>query len=359
MRSDDNVPRSILRVPDPHCQRLTTCGCNAPGIGSTNGRMCAKRRVTATFLALGASLFALPPAAADEGGVSFWLPGQFGSFAAVRGDPGWTFPLVYYHASTDAGGDRLFRRGARLTAGLDVRADLAIAAPSYVFGTPVGGAQAAIGMAGILGRAKVGTSGTLTGPSGGTLTGGQSDSLTGFGDLYPTASLKWNRDHHNFSVYTMGGVPVGDYSADRLANLGTNHWSLDAGGGYTYLDPKKGREFSAVLGFTHNCKNDDTDYKNGTSAHLDWAASQFFNEQLHMGLVGYFYNQLSGDSGSGAVLGDFKSRVSGIGAQVGYFFPVGKQKWYVNLKGYHEFDAKNRPEGWNVWVTLAIPLGAK
>ena len=28
-------------------------------------------------------------AQADEGGVSFWLPGQFASFAALPGHPGW------------------------------------------------------------------------------------------------------------------------------------------------------------------------------------------------------------------------------------------------------------------------------
>ena len=44
---------------------------------------------------------------------------------------------------------------------------------------------------------------------------------------------------------------------------------------------------------------------------------------------------------------DFTSRLSGIGPQVGYFFPVGGQKGYVNLEGCHEFDAKNRPAGWN------------
>jgi hypothetical protein len=75
--------------------------------------------------------------------------------------------------------------------------------------------------------------------------------------------------------------------------------------------------------------------------------------------VGYFYRQLTGDSGTGAVLGDFKSRVSGIGPQVGYFFPVGKEKGYLNLKGYYEFNASNRPAGWNAWLTLALPLGGK
>jgi len=30
----------------------------------------------------------------------------------------------------------------------------------------------------------------------------------------------------------------------------------------------------------------------------------------------------------------------------------------VNLKGYYEFDAQNRPGGWNTWLTLAIPFGS-
>jgi hypothetical protein len=293
---------------------------------------------------------------ADEGGVSFWLPGQFGSFAAVPGDPGWSLPLVYYHASTDAGASRSFPQGGQVRAGLDVRADLLLAVPTYVFAEPVLGGQASVSVAGLYGRAKVGVDATLTGPGGGTLTGSQSDSLVSIGDLYPAAYLRFNQGVHNTMAYVMAGVPVGSYDVDRLANLGTNHWSLDAGGGYTYLDTKSGREFSATLGFTYNFENSDTHYKNGTSGHLDWAASQFLSEQLHVGVAGYFYQQLGGDSGAGATLGDFKSRVYAAGPQLGYFFPVGGQKWYLNVKGYFEFNARNRPEGWNTWVTIAIPL---
>jgi hypothetical protein len=155
----------------------------------------------------------------------------------------------------------------------------------------------------------------------------------------------------------MIGIPVGSYKTGRLANIGINHWAVDIGGGYTYFNPETGREFSATAGFTYNFENEDTNYQNGIDAHLDWGASQFMSEQLHVGLAGYFYYQLTGDSGSGALLGDFKSRVNGIGPQVGYIFNIGDKQAYLNLKGYWEFNAKNRPEGWNTWLTLSVPLG--
>src|SRR5450759_2002898 len=41
---------------------------------------------------------------ADEGGVSFWLPGIYGSLAAVPQQPGWSLGTVYYHTTVDASG---------------------------------------------------------------------------------------------------------------------------------------------------------------------------------------------------------------------------------------------------------------
>jgi hypothetical protein len=158
-------------------------------------------------------------------------------------------------------------------------------------------------------------------------------------------------------AYTQISVPVGSYEVGRLANLGANHWSLDSGGGYTYLDQKKGHEASVVAGLTYNFENPDTDYQNGVDSHLDWGVSQFLSEKVHVGLVGYVYYQLSGDSGSGARLGDFKARVYGIGPQVGFLFLLGGRQAYLNIKGYHEFDASKRLEGWNTWLTFVLPLG--
>ena len=54
---------------------------------------------------LAAFMIAPSIAAADEGGVSFWLPGLFGSLAAVPQQPGWSLTSVYYHTSVSAGAD--------------------------------------------------------------------------------------------------------------------------------------------------------------------------------------------------------------------------------------------------------------
>ena len=89
--------------------------------------------------------------------------------------------------------------------------------------------------------------------------------------------------------------------------------------------------------------------------HLDWGASQFLSKQLQIGLVGYFYDQLSCDSGVGDRVGCFESRVGGIGPQIGYMFPINKEyQGYLNFKGYWEFDAAHRADGWNTWLTFAI-----
>jgi len=78
------------------------------------------------------------------------------------------------------------------------------------------------------------------------------------------------------------------------------------------------------------------------------------SKQVHIGLVGYYFQQLTGDSGSGATLGAFKSQVAGIGPQIGFIVPLGQQQLYINLKGFEEFDAHNRPEGWNAWLTIGL-----
>ena len=322
--------------------------------GASNQYKKLPARITLAML-LGSTAFSTT-ALADEAGVSFWLPGQFGSLAAIKSEPGWSLPVVYYHASAASAGGKNFVVGGRVTGDLNVRNDLMLISPTYDFTEPLWGGQAQVILTSVAGKVDVNAGAALSTPTGAYLSRNSTDALTGMGDLYPTGIIRWNNGNHNWLTYTEFGVPVGSYEVGRLANLGLNHWSADAGGGYTYLNPVTGREFSFVAGITYNFRNPGTDYQNGISSHLDWGASQFLSKQLHAGLVGYFYNQLTGDSGTGARLGDFMSRVNGIGPQIGYLFKIGEKDAYVNLKGYKEFNAQNRPEGWNAWLTLSIPL---
>jgi hypothetical protein len=173
------------------------------------------------------------------------------------------------------------------------------------------------------------------------------------GDCRPTYS-----GVNNWMTYVTGDIPVGAYDSHRLANLGIGHGAIDAGGGYTYFDPKAGNEFSATLGFTYNFENPETHYKNGIDMHRDLGASKFLTKEWQIGVVEYFFNQISCDSGSGARLGCFESRIAGAGPQIGYIFPLSKDyQGYINIKGYKDFAAEHRAEGWNAWLTFAISTG--
>jgi hypothetical protein len=180
----------------------------------------------------------------------------------------------------------------------------------------------------------------------------------GFGDLYPMFSVRWNAGVNNYMTYITGDIPVGAYDPARLSNIGIGRGAVDSGFGYTYFDPKTGHEISGVLGFTYNTINPDTQYQNGVDMHFDWGASQFLTKQLQIGVVGYVYNEIGCDGGSGDRVGCFQSRVVGIGPQLGYIIPLGTMQAYINIKGYGEFDAQNRAHGRNTWLTVQLAPAA-
>jgi hypothetical protein len=331
---------------------------------------------TSIGILLACALGFLPkPAVADEGGVSFWVPGFFGSLAATPQQPGWSFATIFYHTSVSAGGDIVFARqvhrgnimvnfNGNLNATLKAPPDIQFFSPTYVVATPVLRGQASFSLLGAYGRSQASVDATLAGSlgigQGFSISGGRTDTTWGWGDLVPQFSLRWNKGTDNWMVYITGDIPVGAYDPNRLANLGIGHGAIDAGGGYTYFDPKTGHEFSAVLGFTYNFENPDTNYKNGIDMHLDWGISQFLTKEWQLGFVGYFYDQISCDSGSGNRVGCFESRVIGLGPQIGHIFKISDDyQGYLNFKGYREFDAAHRPDGWNVWATLVISPAAQ
>jgi hypothetical protein len=318
-------------------------------------RALARRPLAHALLAMiGAATLSSQPAAADEGGVSFWLPGVYGSLAAVPLPPGWSFSTTNYYTSVSAAKSTDFQLGGGVVAGLSAHADLEYSTIAYAFPTPVLGGEAILSMSSIVANNDASVFGTLTGPLGRTISGARSQSTTGFGDLYPLGSLRWNQGVNNYMTYLTGDIPVGDYSSQNIANIGIGHGAIDGGGGYTYFNPQTGNELSVVIGATYNFINPSTNYQNGVDGHLDWGTSHFLTPGFSFGAVGYVYQQLTGDSGSGDKVGPFKSRVIGVGPQMTFLFPVAGMQGVFNVKGYTEFDGNDRPSGYNLWLTFAI-----
>jgi len=284
--------------------------------------------------------------------------------AAVPPAPGWSLSLTPYYYSGRMEESRILPQGLVLSSGNDTQLALLNVQPGYAPETKLLGGQAFIGVGFGVGNDRTRADTVI---SFGSLDA-QSDvssSVSGGSDLSPYASLAWNDGVHNWMAYLTGNIPAGAYDSQRLANIGLGHAAIDAGGGYTYFTPQSGREFSAVLGFTYNFENPDTDYTSGVDAHLGWEVSQTLSVNWRVGLAGYVYYQLSADRYPTAgtlgllqskILGDFRSRVAAIGPELGYTFDANGGQGSLNLRGYREFWAQNRPEGYALFATLSLPV---
>jgi hypothetical protein len=324
--------------------------------------MMIRRRGSIPLLAL-LALLPSTAARADEGGVSFWLPGIYSSLAAVPPSPGFSMPSTFYSYSGDAGGNRNFDIGGLVAS--NIRADFRgiLLAPQWVPETPVANGRLALGMMGILAYSDVTADVSFERLP---VNIQRSDDVFGFGDLYPQASLSWNSGVNNYKLYATGDIPVGDYAPNRLADIGIGHGAIDGGGAYTYLNPETGHELSATLGFTYNFENTDTNYQNGVDMHLDWGMSQFLSKTTMVGVAGYLYYQVTDDefptdTPLGQVrerlLGGFRSKVAAVGPQLAHTFDAGGVPVYTTVRGYYEFWAENRLQGASVYFQAVIPLG--
>jgi hypothetical protein len=184
----------------------------------------------------------------------------------------------------------------------------------------------------------------------------ETDSSTDFGDPVLNAVIGWHEGNFHWNVSTLVNVPIGPWSNSSSSNLSFNHWGLDTTAAVTWLDPNIGLELSAAPGFTFNWENPDTDYRTGTEFHVEFAVLQHFSEKFALGVAGFHYEQITGDSGSGARLGDFKGRVTSIGPVMTYNFALGQIPVSTQLMWTHDFNVENRLEGDLGMLTVSLPL---
>jgi hypothetical protein len=149
--------------------------------------------------------------------------------------------------------------------------------------------------------------------------------------------------HANFGGFVF--APTGDYDRRDLANTSLNHWAVMPRFAATYFDPKTGWQASGALIYTHNWENPATNYETGDIVNVEGTITKNFGA-LGAGVASYGMIQVTGDSGQGARLGSFESRVYGVGPIVSYTLGTGTPSPLTLLaKWYTEFDAKNTFEG--------------
>ena len=190
---------------------------------------------------------------------------------------------------------------------------------------------------------------------------GARDTANGIGDmtLFPFI-LGWTnlvpdlKLDTRFSIY----APTGEYEAGRLANVGKNYWTFEPGIMASWLSSKIGTEVSLYTGVDFNTENDATDYTSGTSLHLDLTIAQhlpLWGGFIGVGANGFYYQQISGDSGSGARLGGFEGMTAGVGPVLSYVRPLGqKTQLLAEAKWLPELDVNKRLKGDFVWVKVGV-----
>ncbi|MBX5164922.1 MULTISPECIES: transporter [unclassified Rhizobium] len=315
-----------------------------------------QRYSKATTVLLAGAAVALPSAVfAAEGGAGFYLLGSKGPAAAITPPPGVYFQSDFYYYSGDLGGGTALPTGGRLAVGVEGQAAIEIPTVIWILPEDIAGGHLGLSATLPLGWKNADADVTLAGPRGGSATGSVSDDVFTIGDPLVSAFLGWEQGNFHWQVGTMINIPIGDYQDGEISNIAFHHWGADVFAAATWLDPTTGFDLSGVIGMTFNAENPATDYRTGNEFHFEWAAVQHFSPEFDAGLVGYYYDQVTGDSGDGAP-GPFKGRVAAIGATIGWTFKAGEVPVSTRLKYFHEFAAENRAEGDAVFLTIAVPL---
>lgn len=300
---------------------------------------------------------------AAENGVGHYSPGAMASFIDAA-PPGFATLNSFNFYDGSAGANRLLPLDGFAAANLQVTSYADLFALAYK--TPYGILDGKLAGAILVPYVWVDVRGQieLNGGGSGRLDRGvtRSDSANGIGDtiLIPFW-LAWNRGDFKWDVRFDVYAPTGEYNKSALANVGMNYWTFEPVASFSWISSKIGLEVSAYAGLDFNTTNDATDYLSGNVFHLDVTVAEhlpLFNKQygfMGVGFNAFYWDQISGDSGSGAVLGSFEGSTLGIGPVVSYISPpICGHMLSAEVKWLPEIEVKNRLKGDYVWFKLAL-----
>ncbi len=180
------------------------------------------------------------------------------------------------------------------------------------------------------------------------------DSYFGVGDIQlEPLLLSWHFPQLDLAASYAVWAPTGDFSPDRPDILAKGFWShMLTLGGTWHLDSEKTWALSLLNRYEFCHEQEQTNIDPGQVYTLEFALSKGLAKTLDVGLVGYWQQQTTSDSGPTATTAH--DRKVGLGAEVSGLCP--KLGMFVSLRYIHEFDAVERPEGQLATLTLTKPL---
>ena len=301
------------------------------------------------------------PLLAEEGGSGHYAPGAAASFIdALPDKPGLAVAnyFNYYDGSASISGPLPI--GGMAAAGLDATAYSDTILALYTTPLKLLGAYYTVGAAIPYIWLKVKGNIHAKGPQGQAISRAGSDTANGIGDilLYPFL-LGWTGLNGDLKYDVRMGVyaPTGSYEKNKLANVGKNYWTFEPLVSFSYMSSKIGLEVSAYAGLDFNTKNTATEYQSGTQFHVDFTVAEhlpLFGGIIGIGANGFYYQQVTGDSGSGAKFGDFKGQTLGVGPVLSYITKVWGKDLAAEVKWLPEMDVKKRLKGDYIWFKLAM-----
>jgi hypothetical protein len=307
-----------------------------------------RRALLASALAVLCPLASL----AAEGGTGHYLPGGTATLIDLAPTkPGWVAESMYLHYSGDASASKQIFIAGTATADLSAESDALLLGGLYTFeATPLGAHYSA---GAFLPYVWMDVEGKVTTPLG---TRKRHDRASGIGDvtLIP-AMLAWKTGRWQWNALLPISAPTGDYDTDSLANPGLNYWTFDPTLGGSYNNEKIGFNAALHAGIALDTENHATDYQSGSTFHLDGSVQQLLPVgpgYLGIGAEAFYLTQVTGDSGSGARLGDFEGHTAGVGPVLSYLMPSDEDTFAVELRWLPELDVERRLEGDYVWVKV-------
>ncbi|MEI7901875.1 MAG: transporter [bacterium] len=184
--------------------------------------------------------------------------------------------------------------------------------------------------------------------------GGKSDHYSGVGDIQlEPVLLSWQFQQFDLATGYAFWVPTGDYSPTRPDLLSKGFWShMLTLGGTWYPDKEKTWAMSLLNRYEFCHEQEKTHIDPGQVFTTEWGVSKSLRKGLDAGLIGYYQQQVTEDSGRTAT--SELDRKFGVGPEISAFCP--KLGMFASLRYAHEFAAVERPEGHLITLTLTKPF---